>query len=56
MVYRLPGCRRTPRELAARLDGEPAVEVALFREGDEAVARREGEELRFAPGGGRLAD
>jgi hypothetical protein len=33
--------------LAARLDGEPGAEVVLWREGDEAVARREGEELRF---------
>jgi hypothetical protein len=49
MLYRLPGCRLDPRELAARLDQEPAVGAALFREGEEAVARREGEELRFAP-------
>ena len=38
-----------PRGLAARLDEEPAVEVALFRDGSDAVARRHGEELRFAP-------
>jgi predicted AlkP superfamily pyrophosphatase or phosphodiesterase len=50
MVYRLDGCRLDARQLAVRLDGDAAVEVALFREGDEAVARREGEELRFAPG------
>jgi hypothetical protein len=37
--------------LARRLDGQPAVEVVLWREGDEAVARREGEELRFTPAG-----
>jgi predicted AlkP superfamily pyrophosphatase or phosphodiesterase len=49
MVYRLPRCRLDPRELAARLDGDASVEVALFREGGAAVARREGEELRFAP-------
>jgi Type I phosphodiesterase / nucleotide pyrophosphatase len=49
MVYRLPGCRLDPRELAEAVDAEPSVEVALFREGAEAVARREGEELRFAP-------
>jgi Type I phosphodiesterase / nucleotide pyrophosphatase len=49
MVYRLPGCRLDPRELAALVDTEPSVEVALFREDDEAVARRQGEELRFAP-------
>jgi predicted AlkP superfamily pyrophosphatase or phosphodiesterase len=38
-----------PRPQALRLDGAPEVEVALFREGAEAVARRDGEELRFAP-------
>jgi hypothetical protein len=35
------------RALASRLDGNPAVDVVLWREGEEAVARREGEELRF---------
>jgi hypothetical protein len=49
MVYRLPGCREEPDELARRLDGSPAAEVVLYREGAEAVARRDGEELRFAP-------
>jgi Type I phosphodiesterase / nucleotide pyrophosphatase len=48
MVYRLGGAAEAA-ELAALLDGEPAVEVTLRLEGDEAVARREGEELRFAP-------
>jgi hypothetical protein len=48
-VYRLAGCRLDPRQLAARFDAEASVEVALFREGEEAVARRAGEELRFAP-------
>ena len=56
MVYRLPGCRLEAREVAARLDGRPAAEVVLFRENGDAVARREGEELRFAleQGGWRL--
>ena len=40
-----------PAELAARLDGNPSVDVVLYREGDEAVARRDGEELRFTPDG-----
>jgi hypothetical protein len=31
------------------LDGEPAVDVVLWREGEAAVARRDGEELRFHP-------
>ena len=39
-----------PAALARRLDGSPAAEVSLYREGDEAVARRDGEELRFRPG------
>ena len=52
MVYRLPGCKLDTAALARRLDGDPAVEVALWREGDDAVARRDGEELRFAPRAG----
>lgn len=36
-----------PAELARRLDGHAAVDVVLWREGQEAVARRDGEELRF---------
>jgi hypothetical protein len=51
MVYRRERCTREPAELAALLDADPSAEVALWREGDEAVARREGEELRFAPDG-----
>ena len=35
------------RPVAQGLDGAPGVDVVLFREGDEAVARRDGEELRF---------
>jgi len=38
-------------ELAERLDGNPGVDVVLYREGEEAVARRDGEELRFTPDG-----
>jgi hypothetical protein len=48
-VYLLPRARVDAAELAQRLDGEPYVETTLRREGDEAVARREGEELRFRP-------
>ena len=54
MVYRLPGCRLEARELAERLDGEPAADVVLFLEGEEAVARREGQELRFSFADGEL--
>jgi hypothetical protein len=46
-VYRLPLCAEPVRALAARLDGRPAVDVALFLEDGWAVARRDGEELRF---------
>ncbi|MGZ4257797.1 MAG: alkaline phosphatase family protein [Gaiellaceae bacterium] len=49
MVYRLDGCREEPAQLARRLDGSAAAEVVLYLEGAEAVARRDGEELRFAP-------
>jgi hypothetical protein len=49
MVYRLPGCPLSARTLAERLDDEPSVDVALFREDGVAVARRQRAELRFAP-------
>jgi Type I phosphodiesterase / nucleotide pyrophosphatase len=52
MVYKLPGCREDAAALARRLDGTGAAEVALYREGDEAVARRDGEDLRFTPDNG----
>jgi Type I phosphodiesterase / nucleotide pyrophosphatase len=52
MVYRLPGCRESARALAARLDRESWAAVTLFREGDDAVARADGAELRFAPANG----
>jgi len=42
-VYLLPGAKVDAAELARRLDREPAVEVTLRREGDEAIARRGGE-------------
>lgn len=47
MIYRRPGCALEARDLAARLDAAPAAETALFLEGDRAVARRDGEEVRF---------
>jgi hypothetical protein len=46
-VYRLPFCPVSVRDLAERLDGRPEVDVALFLEDGDAVARRAGEELRF---------
>jgi arylsulfatase A-like enzyme len=47
MVYRLSDSAPSARSLVERLDGEPAVDVALFLENDDAVARRGGEEIRF---------
>jgi predicted AlkP superfamily pyrophosphatase or phosphodiesterase len=41
-VYLLPGARVEAAELARRLDGFPAVEVTLRREGEEIVARKDG--------------
>jgi hypothetical protein len=48
MVYALRG--QPPRELAERLDGAEGVDLALFLESGEAVARKDGKEVRFAPG------
>jgi hypothetical protein len=48
-VYLSPGARCDAADLAEALDSEPSVETTLRREGGEAVARREGEELRFHP-------
>ena len=50
-IYRLPTCELDARGLAEQLDGDEEVEVTLFREADEAVARREREELRFVRAG-----
>jgi len=51
MVYRLRRCKDDVRTLAARLDGNPSVDVGLFLEDGEAIARRGGEELRFTADG-----
>jgi predicted AlkP superfamily pyrophosphatase or phosphodiesterase len=56
MVYRLEGAREEVPELVARLDHEPSVGITLYRDGDEAVARRAGEELRFTGHGPRSGD
>ena len=53
-IYLQPGCRLDPRAVATRLDGVAAAEVTLFREGSNAVARRDGEELVLAPAGDGL--
>jgi Type I phosphodiesterase / nucleotide pyrophosphatase len=54
-VYRLPLCAESTRGLAERLDHRPEVEVAVFLEDEDAVARRDGEELRFRPSEGGWA-
>jgi hypothetical protein len=41
-VYLLPEARSDAAELARRLDGYPAVEVTLRREGTDVIARRDG--------------
>ncbi len=51
MVYRLDGCPLENAELAARLERDPGVGVVCYRDGADAVARRAGAELRFAPAG-----
>jgi hypothetical protein len=51
MVYRLPECKLDPRALATLLDDDAAVETVLFREGDDVIARRDGEEVRVDPDG-----
>ncbi|MGH3008047.1 MAG: alkaline phosphatase family protein [Gaiellaceae bacterium] len=44
-VYRMPNAHVDAAELAARLDGNAAVDVTLRLDGDEAIARRDGEDL-----------
>src|SRR5204862_6631390 len=41
-IYLLPDARVDAVALARRLDGFPAVDVTLRREGDEVIARRDG--------------
>jgi hypothetical protein len=48
-VYLLPDARVDAATLAVALDAEPSVETTLRLEDGEAVARRDGEELRFRP-------
>jgi predicted AlkP superfamily pyrophosphatase or phosphodiesterase len=43
MVYRLDGCKLDAPELAARLDGEPAVDLVAYLDGDRVVVRKDGQ-------------
>jgi predicted AlkP superfamily pyrophosphatase or phosphodiesterase len=48
MVYLLPDAGMDARSVAERLDRTDGVDVALFREGRESLAMRDGEEIRLA--------
>ena len=48
-VYLLPNAHIDAAALAAQLDGEPSVDVSFRREGDVAIARVDGDEIRFGP-------
>ncbi|MFL5946332.1 MAG: alkaline phosphatase family protein [Gaiellaceae bacterium] len=50
MVYRLPKCKLDVRALAQRLDTDETAETVLFREGEDVLARRDGEEVRVERG------
>jgi hypothetical protein len=52
MVYLLPAASIEPRAVAERLRGEKALDVVVFRDGDDAIAMRDGGEARLAPGDG----
>jgi hypothetical protein len=52
MVYVLPGAKVEPRAIAERLAGEASLDAVLFREGNDAVALRDGAELRLNSDGG----
>jgi hypothetical protein len=45
MVYLLPAAQVEPRVIAERLSDEQDLDVVIFREGDDAIALRDGEEL-----------
>jgi hypothetical protein len=47
MVYLLPAAQVEPRAVAERLSEEAALDVVIFREGDDTIALREGAELRL---------
>jgi hypothetical protein len=54
MVYRLDGCRLEVPELAALLDREPSVDLVAYLDGEDVVARRQGEDV--SRGNGALSD
>ena len=52
MVYLLPDTAVDARSVAERLRASDGIDVALFREGGESLALREGEEIRLGQGDG----
>ncbi len=54
-LYVRPGCTLDPRQLARVLDGEPSVDVVLFREGDRRDRAAAGRGAAVRPRPGRLA-
>jgi predicted AlkP superfamily pyrophosphatase or phosphodiesterase len=49
MVYLLPAAHVEPRAVAELLSEETALDVVIFREGDNTIALRESGELRLGP-------
>jgi Type I phosphodiesterase / nucleotide pyrophosphatase len=49
MVYLLPSAQVEPRAVAERLSEKAALDVVIFREGDDTIALRDGGELRLGP-------
>jgi len=52
MVYLLPAAQVEPRAIAERLRDEQNLDVVIFREGGDAIALRDGEELGLSPDNG----
>lgn len=48
-VYLLPNARADAATLAAMFDGDPSVDASFRREGEVAIARVDGDEVRFGP-------
>jgi Type I phosphodiesterase / nucleotide pyrophosphatase len=49
MAYLLPAAQVEPRAVAERLSEETALDVVIFREGEETIALRDGAELLLGP-------
>ena len=51
MVYRLERCRLDAPELAARLDGNDAVDAVMYLDGEDATIRRESQDAPIGDNG-----